>query len=48
MNPFFSIPIFFKEVKCPNCKRNQLVALKSLKKGAVCKFCNSPLPAPKS
>lgn len=44
MNPFFSIPIFFREVKCPRCKRNQVVATKTLKSGTVCKFCGGPLP----
>lgn len=47
MNPFFSIPIFFREVQCPECKRKQVVALKTLKKGAKCKYCSSPLPAPR-
>lgn len=47
MNPFFAIPIFFREIKCPSCRKNQVVALKTLKKGAQCKYCGSPLPAPK-
>ncbi len=44
MNPFFSIPVFFKEIKCPRCNRRQMVAVKTLKKGAACKFCSDPLP----
>jgi len=47
MNPFFSIPVFFKEVKCPRCNRNQVVAVKTLKKGTACKFCGTSLPMKK-
>ncbi len=41
MNPFFTLPSIFREVKCPRCKQNQMVTILTLKKGFNCKFCGN-------
>lgn len=45
MNPFFMLGAFFRQVRCPKCKRMQTVTARSAREGTRCRFCSATIPA---